>query len=70
MTNTLTTDTEASVAQIDRIAAAGGRIRRLTTPNEKDAERIYVSIGDKVQCRQLLGIPLRQRRRLVRVHQC
>lgn len=48
MTNTLTTDTEASVAQIGRIAAAGGRIIRLTTPNEKDALNLG-PIGERVR---------------------
>ncbi|MBP3383738.1 MAG: (E)-4-hydroxy-3-methylbut-2-enyl-diphosphate synthase [Tidjanibacter sp.] len=47
MTNTLTTDTDASVAQIGRIAAAGGRIVRLTTPNEKDALNLG-PIGERV----------------------
>ena len=50
MTNTLTTDTEASVAQIDRIAAAGGRIVRLTTPNEKDALNLG-PIGEQVRAK-------------------
>ena len=48
MTNTLTTDTDASVAQIGRIAAAGGRIVRLTTPNEKDALNL-APIGERVR---------------------
>ncbi len=48
MTNTLTTDTDASVAQIGRIAAAGGRIVRLTTPNEKDALNLG-PIGERVR---------------------
>ena len=48
MTNTLTTDTEASVEQIGRIAAAGGRIVRLTTPNEKDALNLG-PIGERVR---------------------
>ena len=48
MTNTLTTDTDACVAQIGRIAAAGGRIVRLTTPNEKDALNLG-PIGERVR---------------------
>ncbi len=50
MTNTLTTDTDASVAQIGRIAAAGGRIVRLTTPNEKDALNLG-PIGEQVRAK-------------------
>ena len=40
MTNTDTNDTEASVAQIGRIAAAGGRIVRLTAQGRREAENL------------------------------
>ena len=40
MTNTDTNDTEACVAQIGRIAAAGGRIVRLTAQGRREAENL------------------------------
>ena len=40
MTNTDTNDIEASVAQIGRIAAAGGRIVRLTAQGRREAENL------------------------------
>ncbi|MCM1151142.1 MAG: (E)-4-hydroxy-3-methylbut-2-enyl-diphosphate synthase [Alistipes sp.] len=40
MTNTDTDDTEACVAQIGRIAAAGGRIVRLTAQGRREAENL------------------------------
>lgn len=40
MTNTDTNDTEASVAQIERIARAGGRIVRLTAQGRREAENL------------------------------
>ncbi|MDE6446432.1 MAG: (E)-4-hydroxy-3-methylbut-2-enyl-diphosphate synthase [Alistipes sp.] len=40
MTNTDTNDTEACVAQIARIAAAGGRIVRLTAQGRREAENL------------------------------
>ena len=40
MTNTLTTDTEASVAQTERIVAAGGEYVRLTTQGTREAENL------------------------------
>ncbi len=40
MTNTSTLDTEASAAQVMRIARAGGRIVRLTTPTMADARNM------------------------------
>ncbi len=40
MTNTDTNDTEASVAQILRIAAAGGRIVRLTAQGRREGENL------------------------------
>lgn len=40
MTTTVTTDTEASVAQAERIADAGGEIVRLTTQGKREAENM------------------------------
>ena len=40
MTNTSTMDTEASVAQILRIAEAGGELVRLTTQGTREAENM------------------------------
>lgn len=40
MTNTRTMDTEGSVAQIDAIARAGGKIIRLTTRDEREAANL------------------------------
>ena len=40
MTNTDTNDTEACVGQIERIAAAGGRIVRLTAQGRREAENL------------------------------
>ena len=40
MTNTPTADTEASVAQTERIAAAGARIVRLTAQGRREAENL------------------------------
>ena len=40
MTNTRTMDTEGSVAQIDAIAQKGGKIVRLTTRDEREAENL------------------------------
>ncbi|MBO5661483.1 MAG: (E)-4-hydroxy-3-methylbut-2-enyl-diphosphate synthase [Tidjanibacter sp.] len=48
MTNTRTLDTEGSVAQIDAIARAGGRIVRLTTRDEREAANLG-PIGEAVR---------------------
>ena len=40
MTNTDTNDTEASVAQVERIAAAGGEIVRLTAQGRREAANL------------------------------
>ena len=48
MTNTSTMDTEASVAQILRIAEAGGELVRLTTQGTREAENMS-SISDAVR---------------------
>ena len=40
MTNPSTMDTDASVAQILRIAEAGGELRRLTTQGTREAENM------------------------------
>ena len=40
MTNTDTNDTEASAAQVVRIARAGGRIVRLTAQGPREAENL------------------------------
>lgn len=45
MTNTSTMDTEASVAQILRIAEAGGELVRLTTQGTREAENMAVISG-------------------------
>ena len=48
MTNTDTNDTEACVGQIARIAAAGGRIVRLTAQGRREAENLQ-SIARRVR---------------------
>lgn len=48
MTNTRTMDTEGSVAQIDAIAQKGGKIVRLTTRDEREAENL-APIGEAVR---------------------
>ena len=48
MTNTSTMDTEASVAQILRIAEAGGELVRLTTQGTREAENMS-AIHDAVR---------------------
>ncbi len=48
MTNTRTMDTEGSVAQIEAIARAGGKIVRLTTRDEREAENL-APIGEQVR---------------------
>lgn len=48
MTNTRTMDTEGSVAQIDAIARRGGKIVRLTTRDEREAENL-APIGEAVR---------------------
>lgn len=48
MTNTRTMDTEGSVAQIDAIARAGGKIVRLTTRDEREARNLG-PIGEAVR---------------------
>ena len=48
MTNTSTMDTEASVAQILRIAEAGGELVRLTTQGTREAENMDL-IGQAVR---------------------
>ncbi len=56
MTNTDTMDTEASVAQILRIAGAGGEIVRLTTQGTREAENMAL-ISEAVR-RAGCGVPL------------
>ena len=43
MTNTDTNDTEASAAQVERIAAAGGEIVRLTAQGRREAANLASS---------------------------
>lgn len=50
MTNTRTLDTEACVAQIEDIAAVGGRIIRLTTRDEREAANLG-PIGQAVKAK-------------------
>ena len=56
MTNTSTMDTEASVAQILRIAEAGGELVRLTTQGTREAENMDV-ISQAV-CQAGCSVPL------------
>ena len=48
MTNTRTLDTEGSVAQIEAIARSGGRLVRLTTRDEREAQNL-APIGEGVR---------------------
>lgn len=48
MTNSRTLDTEGSVAQIEAIAEAGGRLARLTTRDEREAHNL-APIGERVR---------------------
>ena len=49
MTNTDTKDTEASVAQIERIDRAGGRIVRLTAQGVREGENLKNIVG-RLRC--------------------
>ena len=55
MTNTDTNDTAASVAQTERIAAAGGEIVRLTAQGRREAENLGAIRAGRVRrgCRVL-----------------
>ena len=46
MTTTNTNDTEACVAQAERIIKAGGELVRLTTQGSKEAENLKKAIED------------------------